>query len=45
MEEFGVQQEGKNQHIYALEQTLHAQERVMKNMKEEMDELRKEGLS
>jgi len=37
--QFMVQLEAKNQAIFALEKTLHAQEQVIDSMKEEMDHL------
>jgi chromosome segregation ATPase len=38
-EQFGVELSAKNQQIYALEQTLHAQEQLLFNMRQEMDQL------
>lgn len=38
-EQFGVEMHAKNQQIYALEHTLHAQEQIVENMRAEMDQL------
>jgi chromosome segregation ATPase len=40
-EQFGVELHAKNQQIYALEQTLHAQEQIVNNMRVEMDQLQR----
>lgn len=40
-EQFGVELHAKNQQIYALEQTLHAQEQIVNNMRLEMDQLQR----
>ena len=38
-EQFEVELQAKNQQIYALEHTLHAQELIVENMRSEMDQL------
>jgi chromosome segregation ATPase len=38
-EQFEVELQAKNQQIYALEHTLHAQEQIVENMRSEMDQL------
>jgi chromosome segregation ATPase len=38
-EQFDVELHAKNQQIYALEHTLHAQEQIVQNMRAEMDQL------
>ena len=37
--QFEVELQAKNQQIYALEHTLHAQEQILENMRAEMDQL------
>eukprot|EP00339_Tiarina_fusa_P012716 CAMPEP_0117003322 /NCGR_PEP_ID=MMETSP0472-20121206/4680_1 /TAXON_ID=693140 ORGANISM="Tiarina fusus, Strain LIS" /NCGR_SAMPLE_ID=MMETSP0472 /ASSEMBLY_ACC=CAM_ASM_000603 /LENGTH=1783 /DNA_ID=CAMNT_0004703931 /DNA_START=212 /DNA_END=5560 /DNA_ORIENTATION=+ len=38
-EQFEIELQAKNQQIYALEHTLHAQEQTVESMREEMDQL------
>lgn len=40
-DDYGQQLQGKEQHIYALEHTLHSQEQTLDNMRGEMDQLQK----